>query len=310
MTDGDVFQQIRSSLTVLKAEAAGLRFSLAMDQMAKVLGLHRCYNPNWQSQPRVPAGNPDGGRWTESAVPAKPGDRARTEALAETMRDFLDDPLVAGEAYAQVRRSGGSMLRVGGRLRELTPAQATRYDVENFKFQLALTRVRRIDPHWRPTPQITSTIEGEITALRAMRIEAEVRYRQLTRAFGHPEGRPDLTPAPRERFPTVSERRPPRMRDENRLAKEFARIARHAGHILDLFEAARPGSWVHEHFARIESYLDQPRSLEELQRLVAKPDFGYDIHHIVEQGPARQDGFPEIMIHGRENRVRIPTYKH
>lgn len=36
----------------------------------------------------------------------------------------------------------------------------------------------------------------------------------------------------------------------------------------------------------------------------------YNIHHIVEQTPARQDSFPNSMIHGRENLVKIPTFKH
>lgn len=40
------------------------------------------------------------------------------------------------------------------------------------------------------------------------------------------------------------------------------------------------------------------------------PRKGYDIHHIVEQGPARQDGFSESKIQSRSNKVRIPRFKH
>jgi hypothetical protein len=56
--------------------------------------------------------------------------------------------------------------------------------------------------------------------------------------------------------------------------------------------------------------LDGPKSLEQLQIDAETPMPGYNIHHIVEQGPARQDGFSEAQIESPENRVRIPVYKH
>lgn len=43
---------------------------------------------------------------------------------------------------------------------------------------------------------------------------------------------------------------------------------------------------------------------------MSTPSRGYDIHHIVEQTPAEQDGFPRSLIDSRENLVRIPTLKH
>jgi hypothetical protein len=54
----------------------------------------------------------------------------------------------------------------------------------------------------------------------------------------------------------------------------------------------------------------QPRSLDELHELVSSPGKGYDIHHIVEQTPADQDGFPRRLINRDDNLVRIPTLKH
>jgi hypothetical protein len=62
--------------------------------------------------------------------------------------------------------------------------------------------------------------------------------------------------------------------------------------------------------AYIEAYLDPPKTWEELQRDALNPQPGYDIHHPVEQTPARQDGFPESEIDGPNNRLRIPTLKH
>lgn len=61
---------------------------------------------------------------------------------------------------------------------------------------------------------------------------------------------------------------------------------------------------------RIVAYLEPPRTLKELQLAANVPKPGYDIHHVVEQTPARQDGFLESEINGPENRVRIPTYRH
>ncbi len=41
-----------------------------------------------------------------------------------------------------------------------------------------------------------------------------------------------------------------------------------------------------------------------------EPKAGYQVHHIVEQTPARADGFPEEQIEAPENKVLIPTLKH
>jgi hypothetical protein len=70
-------------------------------------------------------------------------------------------------------------------------------------------------------------------------------------------------------------------------------------------------SWLIEEGAPyIEAYADPPKSLEELQDAVSTPARGYDIHHIVEQTPAAQDGFSRSLIDSPDNLVRIPTLKH
>lgn len=51
----------------------------------------------------------------------------------------------------------------------------------------------------------------------------------------------------------------------------------------------------------IISYLDAPKTWEELQQNALRPRPGYDIHHPVEQTPARDDGFPESMVDGPAN---------
>jgi len=60
----------------------------------------------------------------------------------------------------------------------------------------------------------------------------------------------------------------------------------------------------------IRAYLSPPKTLTELQQDVLNPQVGYDIHHIVEQTPARKEGFSDDIIDGRDNLVRIPTLKH
>jgi hypothetical protein len=60
----------------------------------------------------------------------------------------------------------------------------------------------------------------------------------------------------------------------------------------------------------IRAYLSPPKTLKELQQDVQNPETGYEIHHIVEQTPARDERFPESMIEGPDNLVRISTLKH
>ncbi len=60
----------------------------------------------------------------------------------------------------------------------------------------------------------------------------------------------------------------------------------------------------------VRAYLEPPKTLRELQDAASDPRPGFDIHHIVEQTPARQDGLPEWRIDAPENRVAVPTYRH
>jgi hypothetical protein len=69
-------------------------------------------------------------------------------------------------------------------------------------------------------------------------------------------------------------------------------------------------TWLRDSLPAIYTYGDPPKTLEELQRDAQNPQPGYDIHHIVEQTPARNDKFPESMIDGPDNRVRVPRLKH
>lgn len=69
-------------------------------------------------------------------------------------------------------------------------------------------------------------------------------------------------------------------------------------------------AWLAQLLPLIYSYAHPAKTLSELQQDAQNPQPGYQIHHIVEQTPARQDGFSEVQIDGPDNLVRIPTLKH
>ena len=76
----------------------------------------------------------------------------------------------------------------------------------------------------------------------------------------------------------------------------------------DLVIEAR--NWLLELYPAIKSSFDPPKTLKELHDAVANPQPGYDIHHIVEQNSAEEDGFPRSIIDAPDNLVRIPRFKH
>jgi hypothetical protein len=74
--------------------------------------------------------------------------------------------------------------------------------------------------------------------------------------------------------------------------------------------------WLADYSPKIFSYLDDPKTLAELQRAATRPaPAGYEIHHIVE-AQKRSDNpesnarnFPDL-IDSAENLVRVPYWKH
>jgi hypothetical protein len=69
--------------------------------------------------------------------------------------------------------------------------------------------------------------------------------------------------------------------------------------------------WLYEYDYLIEASLQGPQTFDELREGIGTPSQrGYQDHHIVEQTDARRDGYPESMIGGADNVVRIPTLKH
>jgi hypothetical protein len=118
------------------------------------------YSPD---QPRVPAGNRDGGQWAN-------GEGSNSDVSAA--------------------RRGGP--RSGGTL-----SQMVRLDAARARSEHALNRVRELDPDWKPTPSFEriNSMEGVIGRREAEAREADARYIELLRAGADPKT-PQREPMP------------------------------------------------------------------------------------------------------------------
>jgi hypothetical protein len=116
--------------------------------------------------------------------------------------------------------------------------------------------------------------------------------------------------------PKTPAEKPSTAKGRNRVIKEVAKwlvkaaLRQTLGPIGTALTIAEVASWVYGYAPYIEAYLDDPKSIEELQQAVASPQKGYDAHHIVEQASAEEDGFPRSQIDAPKNLVRISTLKH
>ena len=70
------------------------------------------------------------------------------------------------------------------------------------------------------------------------------------------------------------------------------------------------GIWLYEYLPDLDAYIQPPQTLEELQDAANTSKPGYQIHHIVEQGPARGEGYSKDDIEAPEILVRISTLRH
>lgn len=144
-----------------------------------VPALNYKYNPN---QPRVPAGNPDGGQWTY-------GGGGRSSSSLDDRRG-RDDPRVLsdadpevvkpGQQYAQVRgRRGGGTILINGQQFDLTLGQQARLTAEQSRAEAAIARVHEVDPSWSPPKSAYQSPEGLIRAYEADSVAAQARLTEL-----------------------------------------------------------------------------------------------------------------------------------
>ena len=252
-----------------------------------------------------------------SAVPASPTEQARSSQLWPTSssddlgigspstesRGATRNPPVLSDALPDIawkpgaryateeRRSvGGVPVRIEGREFEIEGGLAGRLVEAQTRAEHALAQVRKFDPNWRPRPSFFEGVHGAIRAYESEAEQAQARLRELA-AFELPL--------------RIPKERPPTTRERNDVARDIARwFATHHRHAIEGV------SWLSELEPSIEAYLDPPKTPEELRWAVSNPKQGYDIHHIVERTSAADDGFPTSIIHGPENLVRIPRFKH
>lgn len=109
-------------------------------------------------------------------------------------------------------------------------------------------------------------------------------------------------------LPRIPRQRPPSSSERTAIAKATAIWL--AENAVAASEAIARSSWLYHAIPYISSYLDAPKTLEELQQDVFTPKTGYDRHHIVEQSSAEEAGYPRARINAPENLVRIPKMKH
>ena len=149
----------------------------------------RKYSPD---QPRVPAGNPDGGQWTSDDGNTAPGDVAesstdsagtargnaqRNGAPANDSRVLSDgtpdNTWIPGAQYAAGAEEGEGENRARLEAAEPTLAQEVRLEIARASLQDVLRQVHVISPNWKPTPGLYETVEGEIANLEAQAREAQ-----------------------------------------------------------------------------------------------------------------------------------------
>lgn len=150
-----------------------------------VLAAKAGFDPN---QPRVPAGNPDGGHWTSSGDGSvgRTGTRRRSDphdgrVLSDATPDNLEKP---GARLAQARRPGArSSIQIGNRRLPATLRQVTRYDALGIQARKLRNQVREIDPTWKPRPSLAppQTARGAINERLGNVRDAEARLRELAR---------------------------------------------------------------------------------------------------------------------------------
>jgi len=190
----------------------------------------------------------------------------------------------------ELRRALALRAVTGGLLRLRWLAAATRFELAMHRHMRALKygynpdqpRVPRGNPDGG---QWTTDGNGNPVVQRRVRLAGDVPTN-------------DPPEVPKERPKTSSER--------VGWLKATARTAAEQG--IAAVEVAKLYPWMAYYAAGMQSYSDPPRSLDELQS--ATPGPGYDIHHIVEQGQAEDEGYPREAIDSPDNLVVIPRMKH
>jgi hypothetical protein len=192
----------RRLLASIRAEVDELKAALARRRLEEAK-----YTPD---QPRVPAGNPRGGQWSNrNEGGAGFGSFGNSDGGASEVTDgaedvgsstnsensdsgAITDPRVIsdadpesvkpGEQTAQAggRRSGTSV-RINGQIVEVSPGQEAELQGVQARAEGAIARVRELDPNWKPAPSVYESVDGLIRKYRADAQQAQDRASALGR---------------------------------------------------------------------------------------------------------------------------------
>lgn len=185
---------------------------------------------------------------------------------------------------------------------------ATRFQLAMRKHTLALKA--GFDPD-QPRDELGRwTDAGGVSVEDEEFADSEVPEADLGESTDLSDARRRVPPPPIESLSNIPTAQPGSQQECNRIAQEVARNVNLATEYLsDIATSTR--HWLNEKYWEIKSFQDAPKSLGELHDAVLQADKrGYDVHHIVEQTPARNDGFRDSLIDRADNLVLVPRYKH
>jgi hypothetical protein len=196
--EGQPLRQRRAEIVALRRDlelvAGDIRTFVQAAVLAKaeLLAEFKKYSSD---QPRVPAGNPDGGQWTREdggggplAGPnpmstGRPEARVRYALLENSSDNVITDAPPVGSRYAAGSESNEESEREE-RI-EASPGQQIRLEIARDRLNSLISQVQRIDPNWSPTPGYYETAEGQISNLEAQAQEAREFLTRL-RGLGFP----------------------------------------------------------------------------------------------------------------------------
>lgn len=173
------------ALTLLRLRLGLLRLRRDLMVRQQRGALTAKYRPD---QPRVPAGNPDSGQWTDGSGGSGPMSFEQWLAGGWADAGAADADWAVGEGLGEWRlpddeariepvsgrARGGGPWPGGG-----SPGQQARLAAAEVQAQAAIRRVQEIDSNWRPPASMSEGIEGAILSNQAALRHAEARFRQL-----------------------------------------------------------------------------------------------------------------------------------
>jgi hypothetical protein len=154
----------------LRREVAEVKFELAWRWLCRKYG----YNPN---QPRVPRGNPDGGRWVSGEASGSADGSGNTSEISSDLAS--DNQGKPGARYAQNLPRGRGPILINGQLIQPTLRQEALLDALEGRSQAATQKVQTVLPNWRAPESVYSTIDGRIESLRAQAESAEAKVLEM-----------------------------------------------------------------------------------------------------------------------------------